>query len=151
MLRGSTGKTASAWFIALYYAVVLDLPTLLLDADATSQCAYDWFKVARAEGFEIPANLVVERYPFDDITEYKPTTAPACPAPRRTSCFSPPRARASARTATSRSRSPRRPSVGNVGDRLVGVRAHLVHGSGPFQPGSTDNQPPSTTRLAPVM
>jgi chromosome partitioning protein len=70
MLKGGTGKTTSAWFIALYYAVVLELPTLLLDADATSQSAYDWFKVAQAEGFEIPENLVVERYPFDDIAEY---------------------------------------------------------------------------------
>ncbi|WP_329544371.1 ParA family protein [Streptomyces sp. NBC_01356] len=70
MLKGGTGKTTSAWFIALYYAVVLGLPTLLLDADATSQSAYDWFKVAKAEGFEIPANLVIERYPFDDIAEY---------------------------------------------------------------------------------
>jgi chromosome partitioning protein len=41
------------------------LPTLLLDADAISQSAYDWFKVAQADDFEIPANLVVERYPFD--------------------------------------------------------------------------------------
>ncbi|MGY4921261.1 ParA family protein [Streptomyces sp. 900105755] len=70
MLKGGTGKTTSAWFIALYYAVVLGLPTLLLDADATSQSAYDWFKVAQAAGFEIPENLVVERYPFDDIAEY---------------------------------------------------------------------------------
>ncbi|MEW1771801.1 ParA family protein [Streptomyces sp. NPDC086777] len=70
MLKGGTGKTTSAWFIALYYAVVLGLPTLLLDADATSQSAYDWFKVAQATGFEIPENLVVERYPFDDIAEY---------------------------------------------------------------------------------
>jgi chromosome partitioning protein len=70
MLKGGTGKTTSAWFIALYYAVVLGLPTLLLDSDATSQSAYDWFKVAQAAGFEIPANLVVERYPFDDIAEY---------------------------------------------------------------------------------
>lgn len=70
MLKGGTGKTTSAWFIALYYAVVLDLPTLLLDADATSQSAYVWFKVAQAAGFEIPANLVVERYPFDDIADY---------------------------------------------------------------------------------
>ncbi|MGW3130653.1 ParA family protein [Streptomyces sp. NPDC001123] len=70
MLKGGTGKTTSAWFIALYYAVVLGVPTLLLDADATSQSAYDWFKVAQAAGFEIPANLVVERYPFDDIAEY---------------------------------------------------------------------------------
>ncbi|MFG2943325.1 ParA family protein [Streptomyces sp. NPDC048282] len=70
MLKGGTGKTTTAWFIALYYAVVLGLPTLLLDADATSQSAYDWFKVAQAAGFEIPENLVVERYPFDDIAEY---------------------------------------------------------------------------------
>lgn len=70
MLKGGTGKTTSAWFIALYYAVVLNLPTLLLDADATSQSAYDWFKVAQAAGFEIPANLVIKRYPFDDIAEY---------------------------------------------------------------------------------
>lgn len=27
-------------------------------------------EVAQAEGFEIPQNLVVERYPFDDIAEY---------------------------------------------------------------------------------
>jgi chromosome partitioning protein len=70
MLKGGTGKTTYAWFIALYDAVVLGIPTLLLDADATSQSAYDWFKVAAAEGFEIPKNLLVERYPFDDIAEY---------------------------------------------------------------------------------
>ncbi|MCG7204736.1 ParA family protein [Streptomyces arenae] len=70
MLKGGTGKTTTAWFIALYYAVVLGIPTLLLDADASSQSAYDWFKVAQADGFEIPANLTVERYPFDDIAEY---------------------------------------------------------------------------------
>ncbi|MCX4810650.1 ParA family protein [Streptomyces sp. NBC_01239] len=70
MLKGGTAKTTSAWFIALYYAVVLGLPTLLLDADASSQSAYDWFKVAQAAGFEIPGNLMVERYPFDDIAEY---------------------------------------------------------------------------------
>ncbi|WP_149823698.1 hypothetical protein [Streptomyces tailanensis] len=70
MLKSGTRKTTSAWFIALYYAVVLDLPTLQLDADATSQSAYDWFRVAQAESFGIPANLVVERYPFDDIAEY---------------------------------------------------------------------------------
>jgi hypothetical protein len=34
----------------LYYAVVLGLPILLLDADATSQSAYDWFKVAKNDG-----------------------------------------------------------------------------------------------------
>ncbi|MFD4561291.1 ParA family protein [Streptomyces sp. NPDC058469] len=70
MLKGGTAKTTSAWFIALYYAVVLGLPTLLLDADASSQSAYDWFKVAQAAGFEIPGTLVVERYPFEDIAEY---------------------------------------------------------------------------------
>ncbi|MFJ1609214.1 ParA family protein [Streptomyces sp. NPDC088253] len=70
MLKGGTGKTTSAWFIALYHAVVLNIPTLLLDADATSQSAYDWYRVAQAAGYEIPANLVVERYPFDDIAEY---------------------------------------------------------------------------------
>lgn len=70
MLKGGTGKTTTAWFIALYYAVVLGIPTLLLDADASSQSTYDWFKVTQAAGFEIPANLVVERYPFDDIAEY---------------------------------------------------------------------------------
>lgn len=70
MLKGGTAKTTSAWFIARYYAVVLGLPTLLLDADASSQSAYDWFKVAQAAGFEIPGNLMVERYPFDDIAEY---------------------------------------------------------------------------------
>jgi chromosome partitioning protein len=70
MLRGGTGKTTSAWFIALYHAVVLGLPTLLVDADATSQSAYDWYKAAQAKGFEIPENLVVERHPFDDIAEY---------------------------------------------------------------------------------
>ncbi|MEE1763399.1 hypothetical protein [Streptomyces sp. SP18BB07] len=67
--QGGTGKTTSAWFIALYYAVVLGLPTLLLDTDATSKSAWDWFKVAQAEDFEIPENLVVEWYPFDDIAE----------------------------------------------------------------------------------
>lgn len=56
MLKGGTGKTTSAWFIALYYAVVLGIPTLLLDADATSQSAHDWFKVAQAEGFDGPRN-----------------------------------------------------------------------------------------------
>ncbi|MGW6459722.1 ParA family protein [Streptomyces sp. NPDC055078] len=70
MLKGGTAKTTSAWFIALYYAVVLGRKTLFLDADAGSQSGYDWFKVAQADGFEIPVNLTVERYPFEDIAEY---------------------------------------------------------------------------------
>ncbi|WAU81201.1 hypothetical protein O1Q96_16315 [Streptomyces sp. Qhu-G9] len=49
---------------------MLGLPTLLLDADATSQSAYNWFKVAKTAGFDIPANLFIERHPFDDIAEY---------------------------------------------------------------------------------
>ncbi|MCM2390974.1 ParA family protein [Streptomyces albipurpureus] len=70
MLKGGTAKTTSAWFIALYYAVVLGKRTLFLDADAASQSGYDWFKVAKADGFEIPENLTVERYPFEDIADY---------------------------------------------------------------------------------
>jgi len=70
MLKGGTGKTTSAWFIALYYAVVLKVPTLLLDADATSQSAYDWFKVAKAAGWDIPTNLEVDRYIYSDLAEH---------------------------------------------------------------------------------
>ncbi|MBY8887223.1 ParA family protein [Streptomyces sp. PTM05] len=70
MLKGGTGKTTSAFFIAVYCAVVLEIPTLLLDADKGSQSAYDWYKVALASGIEIPPLLTVERYPFDDIAEY---------------------------------------------------------------------------------
>ena len=74
MLKGGTAKTTSAWFIALYYAVVLGVKTLLIDADAISQSSYDWYKVAKAEaaqtGEEMPANLHVVRHPFDDIAEF---------------------------------------------------------------------------------
>ncbi|MGC0405241.1 hypothetical protein RKD27_007885 [Streptomyces sp. SAI-126] len=52
ILKDGTGKTTSAWFTALYHAVALNLPTLLLDADVTSQSAYDWFKVAQASALE---------------------------------------------------------------------------------------------------
>lgn len=54
MRKRSTGKTTSAWFIALCHTVALGPPTLLLDADATSQSAYDWFKVAQAAAFGTP-------------------------------------------------------------------------------------------------
>jgi chromosome partitioning protein len=70
MLKGGAGKTTSAWFIALYCAVVLGLETLLLDADAISQSGYDWWKEAKAAGYEVPETLHVERYPFEDIAEY---------------------------------------------------------------------------------
>lgn len=74
MLKGGTAKTTSAWFIALYYAVVLGMRTLLIDADTISQSSWDWYKVAKANaeanGEEMPSNLVVVRHPFDDIAEF---------------------------------------------------------------------------------
>lgn len=70
MLKGGAADTTSAWFIALYYAVVLERETLLLDADAISQSAYDWMKEAKAAQFNIPEKLRIERYPFEDIAEY---------------------------------------------------------------------------------
>lgn len=74
MLKGGTAKTTSAWFIALYYAVVLGKRTLLIDADTISQSSWDWYKVAKAAaeagGEPVPSNLVVVRHPFDDIAEY---------------------------------------------------------------------------------
>jgi chromosome partitioning protein len=70
LLKGGTAKTTSAWFIALYYATELRVPTLLIDADPSSQSAYDWYKVAKAEGWHIPPTLTVVRHPFEDLAEH---------------------------------------------------------------------------------
>lgn len=67
MLKGGSGKTTSAIFIALTYAR-RGQRVLLLDGDQTSQSAYDWAKLAA--GADEPLPFEVERYPFPDIAEH---------------------------------------------------------------------------------
>lgn len=52
MLKVGTGKTTSGRLIAPYHAVVVGLPTLLRDADATGRSAWERFEVARAPSAE---------------------------------------------------------------------------------------------------
>lgn len=67
MLKGGSGKTTSAMFIALTYAL-RGYRVLVLDGDQTSQSAYDWSRVAEAGDEPLP--FKVERYPFPDIAEH---------------------------------------------------------------------------------
>lgn len=65
MLKGGTGKTTSAVFIALWYALQ-GRRVIVLDGDQTSQSAYDWARLARAAGVPLPFEVI--RFPFvDDV------------------------------------------------------------------------------------
>lgn len=67
MLKGGSGKTTSAIFMALAYAR-RGHRVLVLDGDATSQSAYDWARLAEAAGEPLP--YTVQRHPFEDIADY---------------------------------------------------------------------------------
>jgi chromosome partitioning protein len=68
LLKGGTGKTTTAMFIALHYALQ-GKKVIVLDGDQTSQSAYDWFKLATKRDEPLP--FEVERYPFqDEIAEH---------------------------------------------------------------------------------
>ncbi|MET7303588.1 ParA family protein [Embleya sp. NPDC005575] len=67
LLKGGTGKTTTAWFIALWYALQ-GYKVKLLDADPVSQTAYSWYVKARKRGYTVP--IEVERYPYADIATY---------------------------------------------------------------------------------
>lgn len=67
MLKGGSGKTTSAMFMALAYSL-RDRRVLVLDGDQTSQSAYDWSRLAEAGGEPLP--YPVERYPFEDIADH---------------------------------------------------------------------------------
>jgi chromosome partitioning protein len=67
MLKGGTGKTTSAVFLALE-AARRGRDVELLDGDLTSQSAHDWANLARAAGQPLP--FQVTRYPYaEDIAE----------------------------------------------------------------------------------
>ncbi len=57
-LKGGAGKTTSAWFIALYLAIVLRRRVLLIDADPLSQSATDWAAVALADEIDVPITVI---------------------------------------------------------------------------------------------
>jgi hypothetical protein len=58
MLKVGTGKTTSGRVIAPCHTVVVGLPTLLRDADATGRSAWEWFEAARASvGGTRPASV----------------------------------------------------------------------------------------------
>ncbi|WP_018658494.1 ParA family protein [Actinomadura flavalba] len=63
MLKGGSGKTTSAMFIALRYARS-GRRVVVLDADPTSQSAHDW---ARLAGDALPVTVV--RHTYDDIAD----------------------------------------------------------------------------------
>lgn len=67
MLKGGSGKTTTAMFVALAYAQ-RGRRVLLLDGDQTSQSAYDWSRLAADAGEPLP--FEVERYPFEDIADH---------------------------------------------------------------------------------
>ncbi|MEU0940735.1 ParA family protein [Embleya sp. NPDC005971] len=66
MLKGGSGKTTTAWFIALWWAI-RGYRVLILDGDAVSQTAFTWATKAKARGYKVP--ITVERYPYDDIAQ----------------------------------------------------------------------------------
>lgn len=63
-LKGGIGKSTLAMFIAFYYAVVLGLRVLFVDADPSSQTGWDWWKEARDQnGTPLPFGIEVWAQP----------------------------------------------------------------------------------------
>lgn len=61
-LKGGTGKSTTAVYLALTLARYSDKPVLLIDADTVNQSTLDWATIA---GAEWPANVQVRYWPGD--------------------------------------------------------------------------------------
>jgi hypothetical protein len=74
MLKGGTGKTTSAIFLALYLAVVMGLKVVVVDTDDNSQSVDNWYKERERQSEEVPFDLVTfdptdEELDLDDVIE----------------------------------------------------------------------------------
>jgi chromosome partitioning protein len=58
ILKGGTGKSTTALYLALYFAIVLDLDVAVVDTDDNSQSLSRWVATHEAIGNKIPFTLI---------------------------------------------------------------------------------------------
>jgi chromosome partitioning protein len=66
-LKGGIGKSTLAMFIAFLYATIFGQRVLLVDADPSSQTAYDWWNLAHKRGNPLPFDI--ETWPHARVGE----------------------------------------------------------------------------------
>ncbi|KAB2376973.1 ParA family protein [Actinomadura montaniterrae] len=67
-LKGGVGKTTSAFFLAVYFAVVHGKRVLVIDADPLSQSGYSWYRKLRKRGLKWPFDL--ESFPSKHVDDF---------------------------------------------------------------------------------
>lgn len=58
ILKGGTGKSTTALYLALYFAIVLNLDVAVVDTDDNSQSLSRWYALHKTLGNKIPFTLV---------------------------------------------------------------------------------------------
>lgn len=58
VLKGGTGKSTTALYLALYFALVLNLDVAVVDTDDNSQSLSRWFATHKALGNKVPFTLI---------------------------------------------------------------------------------------------
>ena len=58
ILKGGTGKSTTTLYLALYFAIVLNLDVAVVDTDDNSQSISRWYAMHKALGDKIPFTLV---------------------------------------------------------------------------------------------
>ncbi|MGV9638080.1 ParA family protein [Nocardia rhamnosiphila] len=64
-LKGGASKTTSSFFLAVFFAKVLGLRVLVLDADPLSQTGYSWYRRLKRADVDVPFDL--EAFPSKHI------------------------------------------------------------------------------------
>lgn len=66
MLKGGTGKTTSAIYLALYMAVSMGLKVVVIDTDDNSQSVENWYALREQRGEDVPFDLVLYKNRKED-------------------------------------------------------------------------------------